>query len=342
VLEYVYQYKDIWDNVRLAYSDLNGDGSIDSNNEILKERNYYPFGLEHRGYNNVVVGTENNHKTFQGQELTKDLNYNVLEYKFRHYDPAIGRFFVVDPIAAEFPYNSVYAFQENKLGLGVELEGKELKKFIKKGIEYVARNSKGQYKRVSRKHAEKILKNKGSVTHTQTRGGNSKAKRLMESTTNKKVVRHDGHEMANGKTGKNHFQKKSGDGSHVFVETAKNGAVLATASGGSDATEELAGDMVEFGAGMTDTVENIGTKVFGDNAFGQFLNDINPLNLGFSDLFKSMNETLNGNTNATTSNSNTSTNNSNNTNTNTNTTSTTTTTTNTTSTKKCEGDECGN
>ena len=65
MLEYVYQYKDIWDNVRLAYSDLNGDGSIDSNNEILKERNYYPFGLEHRGYNNVVVGTENNHKTFK-------------------------------------------------------------------------------------------------------------------------------------------------------------------------------------------------------------------------------------------------------------------------------------
>ena len=241
----------------------------------------------------------------------------------------------VDPIASEFPYNSTYAFQENKLGLGVELEGKELNKFIKKGIEYVARNSKGQYKRVSKKHAQKILKNKGSVTHTQTRGGNKKAKRMMESTTDKKVVRHDGHEMANGKTGKNHFQKKAGNGSHVFVENAKNGSFLATTAN-QEATEEFASDAAAFGAEMTDTVENLGTNVFGDNAFGQFINDFNPLNLGFSYLLQNANETLNGNTNTSNSNSDaatTTTTTSSDANTN-------TTTTNTNSNTNCDDDEC--
>ncbi len=40
--------------------------------------------------------------------------------------PDIGRFFSVDPLAEDYPYNSTYAFQENKMGMGRELEGKEL------------------------------------------------------------------------------------------------------------------------------------------------------------------------------------------------------------------------
>ena len=70
--DYTYQYKDIWGNTRLTYSDADSNGAIDPNTEILREQNYYPFGLQHKGYNNVVIGAENNYKTFQGQELTKD------------------------------------------------------------------------------------------------------------------------------------------------------------------------------------------------------------------------------------------------------------------------------
>ena len=47
-------------------------------------------------------------------------------------DPAIGRFWQVDPLATDYVYNSPYAFQENKLGLGVELEGLELRTFTNK------------------------------------------------------------------------------------------------------------------------------------------------------------------------------------------------------------------
>ena len=94
--------------------------------EIVEEKNYYPFGLEHKGYNNDVNGTENNYQTYQGQEISKELGYNMLEFKYRHYDPAIARFVAIDPLADTYVYNSTYAFQENKLGLGTELEGKEL------------------------------------------------------------------------------------------------------------------------------------------------------------------------------------------------------------------------
>src|SRR5690606_39835561 len=47
-------------------------------------------------------------------------------FKWRNYDYAIGRFLNIDPLSEKYPYNSTYAFQENKMGLGRELEGLEL------------------------------------------------------------------------------------------------------------------------------------------------------------------------------------------------------------------------
>jgi RHS repeat-associated protein len=64
--------------------------------EIKPSKNrgsYYPFGLKHKGYNNVVNGAGNNYKTFQGQEINEELGLNWLSFKYRNYDPAIGRFF---------------------------------------------------------------------------------------------------------------------------------------------------------------------------------------------------------------------------------------------------------
>ena len=42
------------------------------------------------------------------------------------HNPKTGRFFTIDPLAESYYYNSPYAFAENKLGRGIELEGLEL------------------------------------------------------------------------------------------------------------------------------------------------------------------------------------------------------------------------
>lgn len=42
------------------------------------------------------------------------------------HDPRIGRFFAIDPLFADYPHNSPYAFSENRVIDGVELEGKEV------------------------------------------------------------------------------------------------------------------------------------------------------------------------------------------------------------------------
>jgi YD repeat-containing protein len=125
---YVYQYKDIWRNTRLTYADTNGDGVI-TQNEIRREQNYYPGGLEHVGYNSNIIGGKNNLKTYQGQEFTEDLGLNTHEWKHRISDPTILRFWQIDPLAEDYLYNSTYAFQENKLGMGRELEGLERSRF---------------------------------------------------------------------------------------------------------------------------------------------------------------------------------------------------------------------
>jgi len=64
---------------------------------------------------------------FQGQELDNEIKGegNSLNYKFRMHDPRVGRFFATDPLDYKFPWNSPYAFSENKLIHAIELEGLE-------------------------------------------------------------------------------------------------------------------------------------------------------------------------------------------------------------------------
>ncbi|PKV52445.1 RHS repeat-associated protein [Aquimarina sp. MAR_2010_214] len=82
-------------NIRLSYKDADKNGSI-TQSEIIEEKNYYPFGLQHKGYNFTTNGRKHNYK-FQGQELNQSLGYNMYEFELRHYDATIGRFVTTDP-----------------------------------------------------------------------------------------------------------------------------------------------------------------------------------------------------------------------------------------------------
>lgn len=65
--------------------------------------------------------------SFQGQERDDEVKGAGNSYNFenRMHDPRIGRFFAIDPLASEYPWNSVYAFSENVVINAVELEGLE-------------------------------------------------------------------------------------------------------------------------------------------------------------------------------------------------------------------------
>ncbi len=110
---YHYIYKDHLGNNRLTYTDSNKDGVIQPASEIVEENNYYPFGLQHKGYNELASSEPSgfNYK-FGGKELNEELGLNVYDFGARNYDPALGRWMNIDPLAEQMrrfsPYN--YAF----------------------------------------------------------------------------------------------------------------------------------------------------------------------------------------------------------------------------------------
>jgi len=92
----------------LSYGDKDNNGSVISN-EIVEENNYYPFGLKHKGYNNVVNGTQHKYK-YNGKELQDELGLNVYDYGAMFYDPATGRRNNIDPKAEQMRRWSTYAY----------------------------------------------------------------------------------------------------------------------------------------------------------------------------------------------------------------------------------------
>jgi RHS repeat-associated protein len=72
-----------------------------------------------------------NKKKFIGQEFDTELGLDWYQFRYRNHDPQIGRFTQIDPLTDSFVYNSTYAYAENKLGMGFDLEGLELANFNK-------------------------------------------------------------------------------------------------------------------------------------------------------------------------------------------------------------------
>ena len=117
--KYIYQYKDQVGNIRLAFfKDEAGNAVVD------RTTDYYPFGLEFGGDLNIYGSISPTYTyTFQEQEKQLDTGWN--SFKWRNYDPAMGRFFNVDPLSDKYSYQSHYNFSENAVVNSRELEGLE-------------------------------------------------------------------------------------------------------------------------------------------------------------------------------------------------------------------------
>jgi RHS repeat-associated protein len=93
--------------------------------DVISYNDYYPFGQ-------LLPGRHGNSKEyrygFQGQEKDDELKGegNSINYSLRMHDPRVGRFFATDPLEKSFTYNSPYAFSENRVIDGIELEGAQV------------------------------------------------------------------------------------------------------------------------------------------------------------------------------------------------------------------------
>ena len=93
--------------------------------QVVEVSDYFPFGWQLPG-RNWRSGARYRY-AFQGQEGDDAWSGEEVSvfFKYRVHDARIGRFLSVDPLAAEYAGNSVYAFAENKVIRYVELEGLE-------------------------------------------------------------------------------------------------------------------------------------------------------------------------------------------------------------------------
>jgi len=91
---------------------------------IVSATDYSPFGVQLDGR---TISNGDYRYGFQGQEKDDEIKGegNSVNYEYRMHDPRVGRFFARDPLAPQYPYNSPYAFAENRVNDGRELEGLE-------------------------------------------------------------------------------------------------------------------------------------------------------------------------------------------------------------------------
>jgi RHS repeat-associated protein len=164
---YIYQYKDHLGNARVSFA-RNSAGAI----EVTDKNDYYPFGMNHLDANGGAFygqGSYKNYK-FQGQELQETGFYS---FKWRQYMPDVGRFFNIDPLAEKYTYNSTYAFSENRVIDGRELEGLEWS-----GVHY--KNLDGSQK-IQYSVNFKVLNNSTSMSATDVKARTTEITQKVES-----------------------------------------------------------------------------------------------------------------------------------------------------------------
>ncbi|MDR6489844.1 RHS repeat-associated protein [Chryseobacterium vietnamense] len=176
--KYVYNFTDHLGNVRLSYTDTNGDGVIQPRRyntstcspkfgclgewkpgEIVEVNTYYPFGLLH----NYTATTQNAYQyKYNGKELQETGFY---DYGARMYMPDIGRWGVVDPLAEKYADSAPYVYTGNNPVIFIDPNGMEI--------------VNGETE--NRKKLEKDVKQRESLLNSQYKGNRNLTKKDFDS-----------------------------------------------------------------------------------------------------------------------------------------------------------------
>jgi RHS repeat-associated protein len=90
---------------------------------VVEVNAYYPYGMIIPGLSLMATPGKWNGYKYSAKELQKELGLGWLDLGFRMYDPVVGRFWNVDPIAEKFYHVTPYNYAENNPVTGIDLWG---------------------------------------------------------------------------------------------------------------------------------------------------------------------------------------------------------------------------
>jgi RHS repeat-associated protein len=114
--EYHYAIRDHLGSTQVLFKMMSGTATI------IQENHFYPFGMEMDGV--YVAG--NNKYRFNGKELNEDFGLEWYDFGARWFDPAIGRWNAVDPLAENYFPLSTYNYVANNPIILIDPNGMEI------------------------------------------------------------------------------------------------------------------------------------------------------------------------------------------------------------------------
>lgn len=88
---------------------------VDTNGALILTgvQNYYPFGRDMGDSTMNYSSSPQNQYKYEGKEQQQELSLNLYDFGARHYDPVLGRWMALDPLAEESDDLSPYNYVEN-------------------------------------------------------------------------------------------------------------------------------------------------------------------------------------------------------------------------------------